>query len=137
MSSVDSRDAVALPGRLAWKLRPSFRAGFGIELRATQACCVNGELRLRLIPGIGRFRVELPASSGAIGQWPAGWLAGLGTPWNTLQLGGSMALSSTGMNIETVQGRWRLAGAVVLELQGRTRAALQGVPGKDTMRVPE
>jgi general secretion pathway protein N len=112
----DSQDAVALPGRLAWSLG---LAGSGFELRVRQACCLNEEPRLRISPGFAHWRLELqPAAGGAlIGHWPAAWLAGLGTPWNTMQLDGEMWLSSPGLVAEIVQGRWQLAGSAVLELQ--------------------
>jgi general secretion pathway protein N len=108
-----SRDASALPGRLQWKLALD---GPALALRARQACCINGEMRLRLVPGFGRLRFELPAATGVIGQWPAGWLMGLGTPWNTMRPSGSLLLSSNGLAMEQVQGRWLLSGRAELEL---------------------
>ena len=108
-----SRDAASLPGRMSWTLGLD---GAALALRARHACCINGELRLRLVPGFGRVRVELPAVQGPIGQWPAAWLAGLGTPWNTLQPSGSMQLSSSGLVLDYVQGRWRLEGRAELAL---------------------
>jgi general secretion pathway protein N len=53
-----------------------------------------------------------------VGQWPSAWLGGLGTPWNTLQLGGSFRLLSPGVTVESVEGRWRLEGKVDLALEG-------------------
>jgi general secretion pathway protein N len=110
-----SRDASALPGRLSWSLS---RQGLGLSLALRQACCINGELRLGVQPGWARLRLELPATQGAVGQWPAAWLTGLGTPWNTLQPTGSMQLSSPGLSLESVRGRWRFDGRAELELQG-------------------
>lgn len=115
----DSRDASALPGRLQWQLRPD---GLGLRLQARHECCINGMLPLLLRPGLGRMRVELPAEAaarGPIGQWPAAWLAGLGTPWNTLQPSGSLQLSSpAGLSFELVQGRWLVQGQLVLAVEG-------------------
>lgn len=113
-----SRDASALPGRLQWRLG---LAGAGLALRAQHACCLNGELLLRVLPGLGRVRIELPAPGAAagalaLGQWPASWLVGLGTPWNTLQPSGSLQLSSPGLMLEQVQGRWRFTGRAELLL---------------------
>ncbi|MCC9598573.1 MULTISPECIES: type II secretion system protein N [Rubrivivax] len=107
-----SRDAAALPGRLHWTLRP---AGAGIALRARQACCIDGELALLVEPGLGRLKISLPA--GPVGRWPAAWLAGLGTPFNTLGLGGTVALASQGLVAESAAGRWRLAGGATLVLE--------------------
>jgi general secretion pathway protein N len=111
-----SRDASALPGRLEWKLA---LRGLAIELRARQACCLRGEVRALIRPGFGRLSVQLlPAESNTVGQWPASWLAGLGTPWNTLQLGGALRLTSTGLTVEWVQGRTRFTGEAALDVAG-------------------
>jgi len=109
-----SRDASALPGRIDWTL--GFK-GLGLEMRAQHACCLFGPTAIQIQPGLGRLDIMLPAAPAGIGQWPAAWLTGLGTPWNTLQLGGSMRLSTPGnTRIEYVQGRWRLDGQVALDL---------------------
>ena len=109
-----SRDASALPGRLEWRIG---LAGLAIEARARQACCIRGELRALVRPGLGRMSVQvLPGESQTVGQWPTAWLAGLGTPWNTLQLGGSLRLTSPGLTIESVQGRLRFSGEAALDV---------------------
>ena len=137
-----SRDASALPDRLHWRLRPE-PLKLALAVHATQPCCLNGELLLRVSPGLGRVRLELPgvdaAPAGAnasastsasasanasaslgpsrsLGQWPAAWLVGLGTPWNTLQPTGVLQLGSPGLVLEQVQGRWRFSGRVELSL---------------------
>jgi general secretion pathway protein N len=109
-----SRDASALPDRLYWRL--GF-AGLTPELRLRQACCLRGEIRARISPGWGRVSVTvLPQDSTTIGQWPAGLLAGLGTPWNTMQMGGTMRLTSPGLTVESVQGRVRFTGDASLDI---------------------
>lgn len=110
-----SHDAAALPGRLHWRIRPIWR---GLRITAEQACCLNGKLQVELLPSWSGFTLVLPARDTAIGQWPARWLAGLGTPWNTLQLGGSIELSSRGAKVEQVAGRTRVEGALELRLIG-------------------
>ena len=108
-----SRDASALPGRLDWTIGIK---GLGLELRARQACCINGTAALQVKPGFGRITLALAPSPGWVGQWPTAWLGGLGTPWNTMQMGGSLRLASPGLSVESVQGRWRLAGRADLDL---------------------
>jgi general secretion pathway protein N len=117
-----SRDASALPGRLHWTLRPALGA---FMLRATQDCCLVGTPQLRLRPGLGRVALTLAADAPAgaagpqpIGRWPAAWLAGLGTPWNTLQLDGQLELAARDFQVEQADGRLRFGGAARLDLQG-------------------
>lgn len=111
-----SRDASALPGRLRWSMGIH---GLGLALKARQECCINGEMQWLLRPVWGRFELALTSASGAndwLARWPAGWLAGLGTPWNTLQLGGSLRISARDFRLESVQGRWRQFGRLDLDL---------------------
>ncbi|MEF7616400.1 type II secretion system protein N [Aquincola sp. MAHUQ-54] len=111
----ESRTALALPGRLEWSVR---WRGWSVDLLLRQPCCLAGEVVLRLQPGFGRLLVAVQPSQagGLIGQWPAGWLAGLGTPWNALQLSGTVQLQSQGLAIEQVAGRTRFTGEATLEL---------------------
>jgi general secretion pathway protein N len=111
----DSRAASFLPGRLEWTLSPRW---YGLQLAARQDCCLNGTLLAEIRPGLGRVRIALIAPpQGWIGQWPSAWLGGLGTPWNTLQLGGTFRLLSPGATIESAEGRWHLEGRVDLDLE--------------------
>lgn len=112
-----SRDASALPGRLHWSIDLVRSEPGAIELALRQACCIDGVLRLRLHTGIGRLRLSLPSGDPARIRWPAAWLAGLGAPFNTLRLDGLAQFSSSGMSFEHVQGRWRMDGQALLELQ--------------------
>ncbi len=107
-----SRDAAALPGRLAWTIALS---GLGVDIRTTQACCLNGTVAWHLTPGLSRWTAVLVPPAGWVGQWPSAWLGGLGTPWNTLQLGGSIRLLSPRFALEWVAGRWRVDGQADIE----------------------
>lgn len=108
-----SRDASRLPGRLQWQL--GWAAGAPV-LRVGLDCCSAGLLPLRLQPGWGRLRVELPSLGGPLLRLPAGWLAGLGTPWNTLQPSGQLRLSSREAAFEWRSGSWQQRGLLELEL---------------------
>ena len=110
-----SRDASALPGRLGWALRPQ---GMGLLLQLEQACCLNGSVAVKVQPGFGRISYTLLPTSGWVGQWPSAFLGGLGTPWNTMQLGGSMRLVSPGLRVESVQNRWLVDGRADVEVLG-------------------
>lgn len=120
---VGSRDARALPGRLAWQIKLS---GFALRVSLQQDCCLPTPIVLDVKPGWGRVRAELklnPAGQesmmqtmGPVGHWPAAWLGGLGTPWNTLQLGGLLRMNTRDLAFEWVQGRVRMEGQVDLAL---------------------
>ena len=110
-----SRDASALPGRLVWSMRPQ---GLALQVRLSQACCLNGEVKMALKPGLAGFTAVVQPQTATVGQWPAAWLSGLGTPWNTIQLGGVVRVLSSGMTLESAQGIWHMSGGMDLELMG-------------------
>lgn len=108
-----SRDAATLPGRLAWTLR---LAGTALQLDLRQDCCINGTASLQIRPGLGRTEIALLPRPDWVAQWPSGLLGGLGTPWNTLQLGGAIRLSSPGMSFQQVAGRWQVQGRADIDV---------------------
>lgn len=104
-----SRDRIALPGRVQWRLRP---AGLGLGVRLSADCCTpEGPLALRLAPRWSGLQLQL---ADAQTQWPAALLAGLGTPFNTIQPRGELALATQGLRIDWLAGRVRLAGSASL-----------------------
>ncbi|MEN9418245.1 MAG: hypothetical protein RI988_1865 [Pseudomonadota bacterium] len=104
-----SRDASALPGRLQWSWGWS---GLKPELRLQHPCCLAAPVVVRPRAGLGTWSLALVPSPAGLGTWPAAWLAGLGTPFNTLQLSGNVRISSPGAAVEWVQGRLRMQGSV-------------------------
>lgn len=108
-----SRDAAVLPGRITWSMGLK---GLALRLLARQECCINGELDMLIKPGFGRLELSVASHGDWLARLPAGWLTGLGTPWNTLQLGGSLRLSGRDLRFEWVQGRWIQSGEAQLDL---------------------
>lgn len=106
-----STDAVALPTRIDWRIRPSW---YGLSARVSSACCTDKPLLLRLSPRWGGARLSVADSQSL---WPAALLAGLGTPWNTLQLEGDLLLETQGLSVEWVEGRVSVAGRANLTAQ--------------------
>lgn len=106
-----STDAVALPSRLDWQLglRPT-----GLVAQLATECCTSRPLVLRFQPRWGGSQIEVADTRT---QWPAALLAGLGTPWNTLQLDGNLALETRGLSVEWVEGRLSIAGRAELTAQ--------------------
>jgi general secretion pathway protein N len=106
-----SKDAAALPTRIDWRLRPTL-TGVNIALRSE--CCTPTPLALRWRWG---WRKSTLAFGDGQSQWPASLLAGLGTPWNTLQLEGDLALSTRSLSLEWAEGRLAVAGGAELAAQ--------------------
>ena len=103
-----SNDVTALPARLDWRILPAWN-GLRAELNAS--CCTSQPLALRATPRWGGATLRLGDQRS---QWPAAVLAGLGTPWNTLQIDGDLLLSTQGLSVEWVQGRLAVAGRAEL-----------------------
>ncbi|MBS0466279.1 MAG: type II secretion system protein N [Proteobacteria bacterium] len=104
-----SDDQAALPGLLHWRLRPAWG---GVQAQLAADCCTTTPLRLRAAPGLGAISLQLANGQS---QWPAAVLAGLGTPWNTLQPQGRLQLVTTGLNLHWAAGRVQLNGRAQLD----------------------
>lgn len=104
-----SQDRAALPGRISWQLRPRW---WGASLQLQADCCTSAPLRLALAPRWGGARLVVRDGQS---QWPAHVLSGLGTPWNTLQPQGRLALQTQGLSFDWHQGRLQLSGQAQLD----------------------
>lgn len=103
-----SADAAALPERIDWTLTPRFN---GVAAQVRAACCSAQPVAVQ-----ARWRpggMALQVGPGTL-RWPAATLAGLGTPWNTLQFEGEMQLATQGLSVEWVEGRLAMAGGAEL-----------------------
>lgn len=113
-----SSDRSILPGRIKWSIRPALD---GLSLHLGADCCTPEPLALRVSPGWGSvtLRAQDPASGAhSPSVWPASMLAGLGTPWNTLQVEGSLSLLTQGLSVEWNRGRLTVAGRAELLATG-------------------
>ena len=107
-----SHDSTALPGRVHWRLRPGWGA---LALRLNADCCTPaGPLDLRLSPRWGGARL---AVADAHSVWPAALLAGLGTPFNTLQPQGELNLSTQALALQWQAGRASVQGQADVTLR--------------------
>ncbi len=104
-----SRDASTLPGRLVWTVRPGW-SGMVADIQAD--CCMQRPWRLSAQAHWGSFELTFADS---LSQWPAQWLSGLGTPWNTVQVDGQLTLSTQALAVQWVSGRLLLAGRAQLD----------------------
>ena len=106
-----SQDAAILPGRVEWRLRPAWD---GLRADFAAGCCTTQPLALQASLRWGGGRVTVADGSS---QWPAALLAGLGTPWNTLQIEGDLQLATQGLSVEWIEGRPRIEGRAELTAQ--------------------
>jgi general secretion pathway protein N len=106
-----SQGSVALPGRVVWQLRPSLS---GVNLQLFAPCCMAQALRLSTRLGLSRVVIAVTDHAS---NWPAGLLAGLGTPWNTIAAEGNLAVSSRGLSVEWAEGRVSLMGGLQIDAQ--------------------
>ena len=105
-----SADATALPGAVHWHIHPA-RTGMTIQLSAD--CCTPQALQLQVrVSGLNNLQVQV---ADAQSQWPASLLAGLGTPWNTVQAQGQLSASTQALQLDWNQGRLNLSGRVQLD----------------------
>lgn len=104
-----SREAARLPGRLDWRLSPGWLRW---DLRLNASCCTPQGLMLQIHPGLQSWGVTVAEHQS---RWPASVLAGLGTPWNTLQFHGELGLNLGGFSMQAALDRWTLDGQVQLD----------------------
>lgn len=104
-----SQDRMALPGRIEWQIRPAWR---GLQVQLQAPCCTQTPLHARLQAQWGGARLTVADHQS---HWPAALLAGLGTPWNTLQAQGQLVLNTQGLAAAWTAGRLTLAGQVQLD----------------------
>jgi general secretion pathway protein N len=104
-----SRDAAPLAGRVHWHVSPGLRA-FDIALNLD--CCTRKAIHLRLLPGLQSWQLRVDALESF---WPANMLTGLGTPWNTLQMAGALALSTPGFTVNRTPDHWNIEGSMQLD----------------------
>ncbi|MDD2713439.1 MAG: type II secretion system protein N [Simplicispira sp.] len=104
-----SQGATALPGRVHWRLRPTWT---GVQAALNATCCTATPLQLQVRLHAGGLHLTLADSQS---HWPAAVLAGLGTPWNTLQPQGQLVLRTQGLQADWASGRMVLNGQAQLD----------------------
>ena len=125
-----SRDATTLPSRLQWQLRPRLT---GARVTLESDCCTRQPLQLDLDWQAGGMLLRLADGEIAL---PSSLLAGLGTPWNTLQLDGRLSARSSRLQIRQVHGRSQLSGTLDIRLdQATTRLSTLSPIGSYQLRL--
>ena len=112
-AGVGTQDRAPLPGRVHWSLRASTR---GAELRLLADCCMDSDWAWRVAPGWSQLHAVSDDLTTPM-RLPSTLLSGLGTPWNTLQLQGTLALTTQGLALRQSAGQWAVEGAAQLDAQ--------------------
>jgi general secretion pathway protein N len=93
-----SSDASALPGRVGWNINTDFNGlRLGLALVVQAPCCMQTPMSMHITPGLQGLQLQWADHASA---WPASWLSGLGTPWNTIRAEGQLALQTTGLGLQ-------------------------------------
>jgi general secretion pathway protein N len=103
-----SNDAATLPSRLVWRLRPAFT---GVRVALAADCCITQPLSVVASPGWHGGSIRL---ADGVSRWAAALLTGLGTPWNTLELDGTLTLRTNDLALRWTEGRLAVAGRAEL-----------------------
>ena len=105
-----STDTVALPGFVTWRMFPAWG---GLSMDLTASCCTPQPLKIAA-RAVGFSGVHIDFSDHQ-STWPTSLLVGLGTPWNTLQLQGQLAVRSQGLTLDINREQIAMAGQLQVD----------------------
>ena len=139
-----SQAAMALPDRLTWHVRPQLLPTPSLNVSLSLPCCTEGPMRWVARMGWGGPALQVLNHRST---WPAAALAGLGTPWNTVQAQGQLQLETRELDIRWAEQRLQVSGQASLGLidlssrlstlhpMGSYRLQLQGSDGTRPLRI--
>ncbi|MGA8514812.1 MAG: type II secretion system protein N [Burkholderiaceae bacterium] len=105
-----SKDATALPERVLWTLWPSLR---GLRGELLPVCCSAQPALMLASPRWGGGQLTVTALHLNL---PAQLLTGLGTPWNTLNPQGQLAVVADSLSVQWQQGHAQVEGSATIDL---------------------
>jgi general secretion pathway protein N len=73
-------------------------------------------------------------SATPLGQWPMGWLVGRGFPWNTMQPGGLLTLTTHRLSFTQRDREWRSTGSAQVDIR-QASSRLTPLPALGSYRV--
>ena len=106
-----SRNATTLPGRIHWRLKPTPSLKFRISIDAD--CCTVQNINILLTPRLTGLMAEVQPSQST---WPATLLAGLGAPFNTIDLQATLKLNTQLLTLEWLNKQLKLEGKASLDV---------------------
>ena len=107
---------IPLPTRLHWNFSTGFDTAlmrFVMRAEIKSECCTPEPLQLAISIGWQGIRIDVANQQS---QWPAHWLVGLGSPWNTVQPEGSMQLRTENLMWQSNAGAPKIQGLAELTL---------------------
>ena len=108
-SGVGGAEAISVPGRFGWTLRPRWD---GVSAALDLACCAPAPLVLTVRPRSNG--VQLAMGDGR-SRWPAAMLIGFGAPFNTLKPEGTLDLSTQSFAVQLNGQQVAMAGRATLD----------------------
>ncbi len=108
-SGAGGAEAVSLPGLVNWRMRPTWS---GVFASLDLPCCAARPLLLKASPRADGLQLQWGDGSS---RWPASLLSGLGAPWNTLRLEGTLDLSTRALAMQWDGPVLRIAGQATLD----------------------
>lgn len=111
----DATDASVLPGPVQWHLRPHWN---GLDVTLAAPCCLDTPWHWQARLGWAGVQLQADDLSATASHWPAELLSGLGTPWNTVQLQGTLALYTQDLQITLGRSNWALQGSATVDALG-------------------
>jgi general secretion pathway protein N len=108
-SGVGGAEAVSLPGTLDWHMRPAWD---GLRATLELPCCATQPLELHATPHARGAQLDW---RDARSRWPTTLLTGLGAPWNTLKLDGTLELSTRALSMQWDGPKLSIAGHATLD----------------------
>lgn len=106
-----SGEVRSLPSRLYWRWGLSWP---GLTLTLSSDCCTPQPMQWHLSQQNGELTLNLADQTS---RWPLALLAGLGSPWNTLQAEGVLQWQSSGLRLGWRDGQLRWHGQTQLLAQ--------------------
>ena len=112
-------EARTLPSPVQWRLRPLWN---GLHLQLSAPCCLAQAWTWQASMGSDGLLLQADDLAATASYWPAELLSGLGTPWNTLQLRGTLALHTQGLRVNLRRDSWSLQGTATVDALGVSTA---------------
>lgn len=106
-----SASATALPSGIGWQINAAWNNGPALHGAVSASCCMSQALTVLAHWANGSAQVQVAPH---VSEWPLGLLAGLGTPWNTVQLQGQLKAQMPSIVWRGPQQGAAFAGEVML-----------------------